>query len=107
MRQGIELLPPLVTDMNGGASILTIIRQTPVVVGCLYEGLGVLKVERVHHVEKVLPVRPSALGKLVREVGHEASVIFELWVELVDAELVILGHIYLPLFSKSEKLFLL
>ena len=61
LRQGVELLPPLLTDMNGGSGTLTIVCQATVVVGCLDEGLGVLRVERVHHVEEVLPVRPSAL----------------------------------------------
>ena len=107
MRQSVELSPPLLADMNGGSSTFIVVRHTPVVVGCLDKGLGVLRIERVHHVEEVLPVRPSAFRKLVGEVGHETSIILELWVKGVDAELVILGHIYLPLFCESEQLLLL
>ena len=93
--------------MNGCVGALTVVRQAPIVVGSLDEGLGVLRVERVHHIEEVLPVRPTALRKLVREVSHKASVILELWVEGIDAELIVPGHIYLPLLSESEQLLFL
>ena len=103
VRHRVELVPPLLTDMDGSASTHTVVRHTPVVVGRLDEGLGVLRVERVHHVVEVLPVRPAALGQFVGKVGHEASVILELWVKDVDAELVVLGHVDVPLLLKSEQ----
>ena len=104
VRQSIEAGPPLLTDMNGGFSTLIIVCHAAIVVGCLDKGLSVLRIERVHHVEEILPVRPSAFRKLVREVGHEVSVILELWVKFVDTQFIILRHVDLPLICESEQL---
>ena len=93
VRKLVELLKPVFADLDDGVGILTLIRQTPVVVGGRDELLSVLRIERVHHVVEVSPIRPTAFGQLFREVLHEVRVVLELWVEGVDTELVELGHV--------------
>ena len=61
VRQGIEFLPPLVTNMNGGTGTFTVVCHATIVVGCLDEGLRVLRVYGVHDVEEIGPIGQSAL----------------------------------------------
>jgi len=51
----------------------------------------VVWVDRVEHVEKVLPGRTLVLGKRGWKVLHERLVTLELWEELTDAQFVVVG----------------
>ena len=61
VRQGVELLPPLVTNVDGGTSTLSVVGHATIVVGCLDERLSVLRVDSVHDVEEIGPIGQSAL----------------------------------------------
>ena len=52
-----------------------------------------LRIERVEHVEEVLPRRALALGVLIREVPHEEVVAGELRPQCFDRDLLIVWHL--------------
>ena len=54
----------------------------------------VLRVNSVQDVEEVLSGRALALWELVREVLRELSVVLELGVECLDAELIVVRDLY-------------
>ena len=107
VRHRVELVPPLLTDMDGSASTHTVVRHTPVVVVRLDEGLGVLRVERVHHVEEVAPVRHPTLWQLIREVDHHLRFVLELGVKVLDAKFLKFWHHHHFDLCEGQQLFLL
>ncbi len=56
----------------------------------------VIRVQRVEHVEKVVPRWAFALRICIREVRHELGVLRELRIEILHAELVVVRHLYEP-----------
>ena len=53
----------------------------------------VLRVQRVEHIEEIISGRAFPLRILVRKVREEVRVLGELWVEVGDAELVVLRYL--------------
>ena len=107
LRQIVELLPPLLTDVHKFVLIIARGCDNSVAVGMLDELLGVFGVERVHHVEEVAPVRHPTLWQLIREVDHHLRFVLELGVEVLDAKFLEFWHLNHFDFSESQQLFLL
>ena len=78
----------------------------PLLVGML-EDLGeVVRIERVQHVEEILPRGALALRVLVREVRHEVCVLDEHGIQVLDAELIVSGDLYVVDLRLFEQLLL-
>ena len=52
----------------------------------------VLGLQRVEHVEEILSGWALALGEFVREEGHEVRVLLEHREQVLDGELLVVGH---------------
>ena len=86
---GLELLLPELGDGDGRSPILVRVGCHTLIVGVDHDLLKVVWVDRIEHVEKVLPGRTLVLGKRGWKVLHELLVTLELWEELPDAHFVV------------------
>ena len=93
VRHVLELLLPEVGDADGLRLLVHAGPGHPLDVGVVHDLAQVLGVDRVQHVEEVLPRRPLVLRVLGREVLHELGVLLELRPEAADRELVVVGHL--------------
>ena len=90
---GLELVVPLVADLDGLFGLGGGLGGTPLLVGVLGQGLHVLRHEGVEDVPKVLPVREAPLWKLAGEEAHELLVASHIGPELEHRKLIVVRHV--------------
>ena len=74
-RDGIQPLPPLVRDQDVIAGIFLVGGRVSHRRCIFDECLGVLMLNRVHHVEEIGPLGETAFGVPVREVLHKLAIL--------------------------------
>ena len=82
-------------------------RFNSIAVGLADELFGVVGVERVHHVKEVASVRQATFWKLIWEVDHKLWLVYELGVQILDAQLLEFWHLNYFDFFEGQQLFLL
>ena len=65
----------------------------PLLVGVVHDLLEVVRIQGVEDIEEVLARWSLAGWVLVRKVGQEDRVLLELRIELLDGELIVVGHV--------------
>ena len=91
-RQALQFAQPLLIDDHRVELLVLAGRRVPGVVRVRNHIAHVLRVHRVKDGVEVGPVRVAVFWVLVLQVLHHFSVRFELGVDVLDAQLVILGH---------------
>ena len=89
----IELLHPLIGDLNCIVLEVDAIHAHPLLAGMVNHLLEVVGVDGVEHVEEVLPRRVSVFWQKVGEKEHELRVLLEIWPELDHGDLVVLWNV--------------
>ena len=101
VRHGLELLLPELGDLDRLCLAGLAVDGHALLVGVGEHLLQVVRVERVEHVEEVLPRRPLVLGVLVGEVAGQQVVLGELGPEAPDGQLIVVrdldvADVFLP-----------
>ena len=105
--QGVQLLPPLVRDLDGVGAVAVLLYRHALRVGVLDEPLHVLRLQRVEHVPEVLALGQPAVGRGVRHVQHEGLVALHERPELLHRELVVPRHADLDDLAELEQFLVL
>ena len=96
VRHGFELLFPVLGHLDGLVLLHHAISRHALL-GCvlhyLVEVVGLLGVQDV---EEVISWWSLTLSVLVREVAHEERVLLHQRVDVLDAQLLVLGHLHVP-----------
>ena len=88
----LELLGPVLRDLNRGLLVAVGICGHALLVGVLHHPLEVLRKDGIHDIEEVLTRRALVLGELGREVLGERGILLELRPQPPHRQLVVSGH---------------
>ena len=102
-RQSCELFIPVFGHFDGFLLLFFSIDGVPLLVGVLNQLLGIIMLESVENVPKILSVHGSAFGEPIWEELHEVLVIFHQGEQMFDTELIeIRGIDKLDVFDGEE-----
>jgi len=88
---GIQLVPPVVRDFDLAKLVVLFPTAKPLLVGELDQVCHILLVNSVEHIEEVGSVRLTPLWHVGWHVLHEVRTFGQIWVEVSNAQLVVLG----------------
>ena len=79
VRQRVQLVPPLVSDLDGLASHVLTASGGALLLGVFDERLRVARHDRVQDVEHVSAVRQATFRELAREEHQELRELLQIW----------------------------
>ena len=106
VRHVLELLRPVLGDLDGLVLHLLAVCGVALLVGVCQDLGQVLRVDRVEHIEEIVARWPLALRIFVGEEAHHVRVLQELRVEVLHGELLEVGHLHVHLLRLQEELLL-
>ncbi len=68
-------------------------RSVALLLRMLDDTINVVLAQRVEHIERVVAIRHPALRQIVREERHQLLILLNHGPNVLDAELVVLGHV--------------
>ena len=96
VRHGLELLLPVLGHLDGLVLLHHTISRHALLGGVVHDLVEVVGLLGVQDVEEVISRWSLTLGVLVREVAHEERVLLHQRVDVLDAQLLVLGHLDVP-----------
>ena len=102
----LKLIPPLLGDLDHLVGFSMKSCSSTLLIRMADESLGIIKHERIHHIEKVRTVREAALRELVREVQHEVIVLFHVWPQVNHGQLIVHRNIHSLHLVEAHQLFI-
>ena len=90
---GIELLPPVIGDLDAAVVGLALAGFESLAVGMENQFSNIVRVEGIQYVEVVGAIRLTALGESIRQEALELGIVFELLLQALYAEFVEPGDI--------------
>ena len=93
---GVELLPPVVGDLDSTVVSFVITDSESLAIGVDDELGDVVWVKSIHDVEVVCAVGHASLGELVGQIALELRIALELFLEVLDAEFIESGDVDIP-----------
>ena len=106
IRHGLELLGPEVGDLDGLVLHPLALSSEPLLIGVGHDLGQVVRVDRVQNVEEVVPGRAFPFRIGVGEELHLVVVLLELRIEVLDGQLLEVGHLHVHLLRLQEELLL-
>ena len=99
----VQVLPPFLVDLHGLDSSGCALGREPLGLGVLDHVLDILWVHRIEDGEEVVSIWVPVFRVLVLQILHDFRIAFELREDVLDAELVVLGHVHRALLADLEQ----
>ena len=96
VRHGLELLFPVLGHLDGLVLLHHAVSRHALLSGVVHDLVEVVGLLGVQDVEEVISWWHLALSILIREVAHEEGVLLHQWIDVLDAQLLVLGHLDVP-----------
>ena len=106
VRHRCQFLGPKLRDLDGLVLHGLTFGRMALLVGVAEQFTDVFRLERVQDVEEVISWRAFVGRIMVREVTHDDRVLLELWIDVLDGELVVPRHLDGEHIHLLEQLFL-